>query len=1150
MPGESEHSLHPPVLRLNHSAPRAANDPALAVNLPIGIYRSTPGPKGKLLMANPTFLEMFGFKDEQELGEVCVSDLYADPGEREAFSENLLAHGSVAGVELWLRKRDGSLLWGSVTARLIQDGSTGQMAYFDCAIQDISEHKRVEEAFRQRAEQLALLHAISVEITAAHSLPALLDLIVSGATRLLKTPAGSLALFDVERKELRIRAQVGLPAESDGLALKLGEGAAGLVAQTGKPLVIDDYRAWPGRLRLGRTEASFCATLSVPLTWSGETHGALQVMDNFASRRFTENDLELFTLFANQAAVAVENARLREVEEKRVAQLESIRQASLSLTASLDLQAVLDAILESVFRLIPGVNNGHVYLYQSESGGRLTFGAARRSDGRCGEQVSTPRPNGLTYTVARSGEAILVEDMGDHPLFQDTPKEWEGSILGLPLKIGARIVGVMNISHTRSGAFSEADVSILRLLGDQAAIAIENARLFEQAATERRHLGLLYDMGRELAPSLDIDEILRRAVTLTTQALNGSAGKVFLYFPEQNRLSLRGVCGYPAEKIAELDEQLSSRPGVGLVGWAAQHRQAVYLPDVRQDERWLAVPGFDEGSCTALAAPILHRDRLFGAIELSSHQQEAFSNDHLDLLRAICQQIGLALSNVARYQEVQRLVELLAAEQHRLESLVERLPVGVLVLDTDYHLTVVNSLGRELLEFLAAGELGQRLSRLGPLSLEQLIAGHEDRLPAEISIPGPPLRVLEVQLRPLGGERSHWVLMLRDVTQERQNQARIQMQERLATVGQLAAGIAHDFNNIMAAILVYTDLLKRDLNEHPASRERLAVIQQQVQRAASLIRQILDFSRRSIMEQSVLDLLPFIKELDKLLGRILPETIQLELTYQPGRYLVNADPTRLQQVFMNMAVNARDAMSQGGTLRFELSHLCLEAEDLPPTPYPPAGDWVVVTVADTGAGIPADILPHIYEPFFTTKQAGQGTGLGLAQAYGIIKQHDGFVDVQSEVGVGTRFSIYLPALPSPQVEAAPELESPAAKGGGETILLVEDDEVTRNALKALLEAQNYQVLTAPNGVQALEAFECQPGQIDLIVSDVVMPVMGGVALYRKLLERWPQVKMLFVTGHPLDSESQSLLEEKKVYWLQKPFSVPDFSQALRFLLAS
>jgi two-component system, cell cycle sensor histidine kinase and response regulator CckA len=393
------------------------------------------------------------------------------------------------------------------------------------------------------------------------------------------------------------------------------------------------------------------------------------------------------------------------------------------------------------------------------------------------------------------------------------------------------------------------------------------------------------------------------------------------------------------------------------------------------------------------------------------------------------------------------LLDLLANEQHKLEWLVEWLPVGMFVLDKDYKLGLVNSLGGEILNSLGLGGLGEQLYQLGPISIEDLISRYEEPVPVEVTLEGPPHRTLEIQLRSVSLDGPQWLIMLRDITQERQNQIRIQMQERLATVGQLAAGIAHDFNNIMAAILVYTDLLHKDLEITPPARERLDIIQQQVQRASSLIRQILDFSRRSVIEQSMLDLLPFVKELDKLLGRVLPETIRLDLVYQPGMYLVNADPTRLQQVFMNLAVNARDSMPEGGILRFELSRLSLDPADTPPSPYVPAGDWILITVSDTGIGIPPDVLPHIFEPFYTTKPVGQGTGLGLAQAYGIIKQHEGYIDVHSLTGEGTTFEIYLPALPLPQLSSPEPLESLEKNGQGEVILVVEDDAVTRGPCK-------------------------------------------------------------------------------------------------------
>ncbi|OGO66035.1 MAG: hypothetical protein A2Z45_08205 [Chloroflexi bacterium RBG_19FT_COMBO_55_16] len=1015
--------------------------------------------------------------------------------------------------------------------------------------QEINEQDWAEEVLRRRAEELARLHAISLEITASHSLPDLLQIIVKRAARLLNAPGGSLWLCDQERQEVTIHAE-SYPLKKDytGVKVKIGEGAAGVVAQTGKPLIIDDYRVWPGRASIFEQDQPYSAVLSVPLLWQGQVIGVLQVLDDINLRRFTETDLELLTLFANQSTIAIENARLVEREEKRVAQLELLRQTSLSLTASLDLSEVLDRILECTLNLLAGANNGHIFLYHPESGSRLTFGAALWPDGRRGQPVAEPRPEGLTYTVARLGEPILVPDMRTHPLYTSAPSSWTGSIFSLPLKIGERVVGVMNVSHTKPGGFSESDLQVLRLFGDQAAIAIENARLYQEAATERRHLSLLYDMGRELAPSLDADEILQRAAQLTSRALGGTYGKAYLFLPEENRLYLRGVSGYSEEQFNILRELSVFDLGEGLAGWVALNRQPLLLSDVQQDARWKHVPGCDEEVHSAIVATILQGERLLGVFTLLHHEVAAFTPDHLDLLQAICQQVGLTLSNVERYQQVQTLVDLLATEQKRLENLVERLPVGVLLLDANYQMEVVNSFGREILSLLGAGGLNERLVQLGPHTIDDLVNGDHESLPVEILIEEPAKMMLEVEILSLGVERAQWVVMMRDVTQERQNQARIQMQERLATVGQLAAGIAHDFNNIMAAILVYTDLLKKDLEFVPTGRERLTIIQQQVQRAASLIRQILDFSRRSVMEQSTLDMLPFIKELDKLLARVLPETIRVELTYQPDTYLVNADPARLQQVFMNLAVNARDAMPEGGTLRFALNRLRLQTKDNPPAPYLTPGEWAAVTVSDTGTGIVPKAMPHIFEPFFTTKPAGQGTGLGLAQAYGIIKQHDGYIDVQSKPGTGTSFTIYLPALPSPEVAVSPEQESYPAEGMGETILVVEDDEVTRTAMQALLEAQNYRVITAGDGGEALNIFEQNPDGIALLVSDVVMPKMGGVALYRILRDRWPQVKMLLVTGHPLQEENQTLLEENQVCWMQKPFSVPEFCQAVKVLL--
>ena len=837
----------------------------------------------------------------------------------------------------------------------------------------------------------------------------------------------------------------------------------------------------------------------------------------------------------------IEDISARKLGEMRnIAQMENLRQASLTLTASLDLKEVLDTIAQCALDLVPGMRNCHIFLYQSENGSKLIFGTALWGDGKRSQPFSNPRSGGLTMTVAQSGNPILVSDMRSHPLYVGMPGSWKGSIIGLPLKIGDRVVGVMNVSHTQPEAFSESDIRMLRLLGDQAAIAIENARLYEAIATEERHLSLVYDIGRELAPSLDSDEILDRAIRLTCQALGGSLGMAFIHLPEESKLRWQKVYQANQRVSEKIKLPVDISMGEGLPGWIGLNFKAVNIADITEDDRYDDIPGWQDGMRSMLGSPIVHGDQLMGVFCLFHHEVASFSRDHLELIQAICHQVGVALSNVGRYEQVQHLVEMLEREQERLSNLVERLPVGVLLLNQEYHPVVVNTYGSEILTLFGINDFSTGLNQLGPYSISELIERCDDPHPVEINIDHGRPRTFEIEIRALGGEQRHWILMLRDVTLDRHNQSRIQMQDRLATVGQLAAGIAHDFNNIMATILVYSDLLRKDLALNSAGLEQLAIIQQQVQRAASLIRQILDFSRQSVMEQINLDLFPFIKEFDKLLVRVLPETIRVEFKSQPGVYPVRADPTRLQQVLMNLAINARDAMPDGGVLSFSINRLILKPGDIPPSPYLPAGEWISITVGDTGMGISPEVIPHIFEPFFTTKPIGEGTGLGLAQAYGIVKQHGGYIDVQSQVGQGTRFSIYLLTLPVQQIEKALVEFSSPLQGNGQTILVVEDDPTTLNAIQDLLEAQKYQVLVASNGNEAIQVFEQNPEMIDLLVSDMVMPEMGGLALFNQVQNRWPKVKTLFVTGHPMGIERKSMLEEKRITWLQKPFSVPEF----------
>lgn len=279
------------------------------------------------------------------------------------------------------------------------------------------------------------------------------------------------------------------------------------------------------------------------------------------------------------------------------------------------------------------------------------------------------------------------------------------------------------------------------------------------------------------------------------------------------------------------------------------------------------------------------------------------------------------------------------------------------------------------------------------------------------------------------------------------------------------------------------------------------------------------------------------------MARTFPESVRIELCYDDEEYVVNADPTRMQQVIMNLALNARDAMSNKGRRLIRLRRLELLPDRHPPCPGMTPGEWAHIAVADTGSGIPPDVLPHIFEPFFTTKPPGQGTGLGLAQVYGIVTQHGGYVDVQTVAGQGTTFSIYLPVDPVSEVETHLSEEYNPVHGRGETVLLVEDDEPTRDAVRDSLEALNYRVIEATNGLEALEVYSSTT-EIDLVLTDVVMPEMGGMELIEELRKRNHLARAVAMTGYAVPEEIQTLKGEMWIEVLQKPLNVNSLSRTI------
>ena len=397
------------------------------------------------------------------------------------------------------------------------------------------------------------------------------------------------------------------------------------------------------------------------------------------------------------------------------------------------------------------------------------------------------------------------------------------------------------------------------------------------------------------------------------------------------------------------------------------------------------------------------------------------------------------------------------------------------------------------------------------------------------------------------GKLTSYVAVKEEITDQKKMQDRLRQQERLAAVGQLAAGIAHDFNNIMTVILLYSELLEKSPHLPNSLASKVQTIIKQSKRASELIEQILDFSHQSMLKREALNLLPLVQDMVNLLKRTLPDNIEISLFYSEADFFVHADKTRIQQVLMNLCVNARDAMPHGGPLEISIDRESIgETEQLTPLNLS-EGEWVKLSVKDSGIGIADHVLPHIFEPFYTTKSAGQGSGLGLAQVYGIVKQHEGEVDVQSSVNHGALFTIYLPFYQSENSDEVPFTHKEIPSGKGESILVVEDDPFTRKSLVESLKHLNYQPIEAENGRIALNKMDTH-NSIRLILSDVVMPEMGGIELIKILNSQANNIPIILITGHLLSNELDLAELEGLHSFLSKPPKLEELAETIRAAL--
>src|SRR5579875_148771 len=392
-------------------------------------------------------------------------------------------------------------------------------------------------------------------------------------------------------------------------------------------------------------------------------------------------------------------------------------------------------------------------------------------------------------------------------------------------------------------------------------------------------------------------------------------------------------------------------------------------------------------------------------------------------------------------------------------------------------------------------------------------------------------------------------LICRDVSERKRLERQVVQSQKMEAIGQLAGGVAHDFNNLLTIINGYSELLLNRLPAGDPMRQLLSEINRAGERAGTLTRQLLAFSRQQVLEPRVLDLNAVVSDTEKMLRRLIGEDVILTYVPSPTAQPVKIDPGQMEQILMNLAVNARDAMPQGGRITIETRSVTLDEQYVQSHPDVRPGQHALLAVSDTGFGMDDATKARIFEPFFTTKGPGKGTGLGLATVYGIVKQSGGYIWVYSEVGHGTTFKIYLPLVAEEVERPSPDQDKKITAAGSETVLLVEDEQNVRELVADYLRGAGYQVLEAEDGDHALKAASAHKGPIHILVTDVVMPHMSGPELAAKLTDARPAMKVLFISGYTDDTVFRHGVLEGGVAYLQKPFNLKAVSQKIREVLS-
>jgi GAF domain-containing protein/CheY-like chemotaxis protein len=1042
-----------------------------------------------------------------------------------------------------------------------------------------------------RVDRLRQIAELARSVQSALELDGVLDLVTAAVTALRSDLRCNIRLLDRQAGGYR-RVGGDATALERATVRPFGEGLTHVVAETRRPLLVEDAsvdprtadREWYARNRLG-------VFYGVPIEAGDELLGVLN-MSFPAGQAPTDDECRIIGMLARHAAVAIRNARLLAESESRRRAAEALFDLSRTMSQTLEPRLVAQRVTESV-RTLLHVQSSSLFRLDPESGALVSLNVAGAAD-VLGSQIVFPRGTGLVAMAVADRRPVATSDALTDPRVSFPPEWWErvqGSrlraVLAVPLILGGRVLGALGAADEVGRVFDEESIRLAQAFADQAAVALDNARLFEAAERERRRLQVLYEVGARVASVQDAGEVLDRIVNEAVRMLGADAGGLRLL--EGDDLVLRAR----TDSAAALITRPRFKIGESLSGLPVATGEATAVVDVREDARYDPIhrqAARELGFQSFLGVPLRAHGRVLGSLYVYTLARRRFEGDEISLLSAFADQASLVIDK-------DRLIQEARTRAARLRTLARLHQLVSSSLDTDEVLRAITRAAAELMDVpLVAISLADESTRtlerrafsddlLGedhpglrrrfgeaamgwvavhrrPLNIPDVFA--DDRVLAQAwcrrhgftSALVVPILFQESLLgvlvlfgrRPFAMDATDQDLLESFLAQAalaihhasvheelrvahgalEKSQEQLVHSEKLSALGQLVAGVAHELNNPLSAVLGNAYLAEPKVVD-PLLQRYVSGIREGAERAAEIVRNLLQFARKLSSSREDIDVAQLVERVLTLVANAgATQNVAIVRDLAPGLPSTAGDPGQIQQVFLNLFNNALQAMeASGGTLtvrsRLSAGRLRLEVED-------------------TGPGVPADIRMRIFDPFFTTKPVGKGTGLGLSVAHGIVSAHEGRIWVEEGPAGGARFVIELPLRAAVLQIGEPE---PPPLPPGARVLVVDDEEHVAQVLGDLLEelGVHVEITRSAREARALLARE----RFDLITVDVIMPEENGVEMWRKLHADDPSAaaRVVFVTGN-VDPTIQASIEATGRPVLAKPYTF----KALQTLVAN